>query len=452
LIDFNDFNAIGFFLMAAVIPFCHFYGYHKGGWTGASTLSIAAGIHVLVAMLSAGGIALRPGADNLHMHLRAVRYAGGQFFEFAGPSHHLWSYAFSPFYAVLGSSIWVGYAINQWIYVFFLIQLLKFCQEMGVGRYRWVAVLAISLMPSTLLFGNFMLREPFQMLCLVIAVRYMEKYRRFGQPVSLVIVAAAMVPFGAIHSGFFLFAPIALGGAILAHLFMPPVGQRVRRVPGGALAGVALGVALLAASVLTIGSYAGEHKRLEQVVEGNIDVGRAVQATADRGARTAFAWQPPTSGVAGLVFAPVHLFQFLFAPLVPFMVRQAQDLVAAFDTGMRFLMLFGVVIHYRRSDTNTKRMILFLVGTYLVFCLMASLGTSTVGTGLRHHLKVFWITIALGLPGLLGPRTAGRRVVIGSPYRAQARSQALRMRTGQTTGYVDHNTTPQRGPAGRGWK
>jgi hypothetical protein len=214
-----------------------------------------------------------------------------------------------------------------------------------------------------------------------------------------------MVPFGAIHSGFFLFAPIALGGAILARLFMPPVGQRVRRLPGGALAGVALGVALLAVSVMTIGSY-GELQRVQQVVEGEIDVAESIQAVADRGGRTAFAWQPPASGFAGLVFAPVHLFQFLFAPLVPFMVRQAQDLVAAFDTGMRFLMLFGVVIHYRRSDTNTKRMILFLVGTYLVFCLMASLGTSTVGTGLRHHLKVFWLTIALGLPGLLGPRTS----------------------------------------------
>jgi hypothetical protein len=416
-----DFNAIGFLLMVAVIPFCHFYGFSKGGWNGAWALSIAAGIHVLAAMLSAAGIALLPGSDNLHMHLRAAHYAQGAAFDFTGPTHYLWSYAFSHFYAVLGSSIWVGYAINQWIYALFLIQLLKFCQEMGVRRYRWVAVLAISLMPSTLLFGNFMLREPFQMLCLVIAVRYMERFRRFGQPVSLVLVAAVMVPFGAIHSGFFLFAPLALGGAILARLFMPPVGQRVRRVPGGALAGVAFGVALLAASVMTIGSYAGEHRRVEQVVEGNIDVAGSIQRTAERGGRTAFAWQPPTSGFAGLVFAPVHLFQFLFAPLVPFMVHQAQDLVAAFDTGMRFLMLLGVVIHYRRSDTNTKRMILFLVATYLVFCLMASLGTNTVGTGLRHHLKVFWITIALGLPGLLGPRT--RR--IAGPRAAMAAGRSV---------------------------
>jgi hypothetical protein len=400
-----DFNAIGFFLMVAVIPFCHVYGYRKGGWTGAWALSIAAGSHAILAVFSAGDIALVLGADSLAFQRRAIGYAQGGFFEFTGPTSELWPYAISHFYAVLGSSIWVGYAINQWIYVLFLIQLLKFCEEMGVGRYRWVAVLAISLMPSSLLFANFMLREPLQMLCLVIAVRYMERYRRFGQPISLGVVAAAMVPFGAIHSGFFLFAPIALGGAILARLFLPPVGQRVRRLPGGALAGMAIGVALLAASMMIIGSY-GESRRVHQVVEGEIDVAEAMQATADRGGRTVFAWQPPVSGFAGLVYSPVHLFQFLFAPLVPFMVHQAEDLVAAFETGMRFLMLFGVVIHYRRSDRNTKRMIVFLVATYLVFCLMASLGTSTVGTGLRHHLKVFWITIALGLPGLLGPRTS----------------------------------------------
>jgi hypothetical protein len=423
-----DFNAIGFFLMVAVIPFCHFYGYRKGGWTGAWALSVAAGSHVILAVFSAADVALAAQSDNLMFHLGAVRFAQGEAYEFTGPTHHLWSYAISQFYAVLGNSIWVGYAINQWIYVFFLIQLLKFCEEMGIGRYRWLAVLAISFMPSSLLYGNFMWREPFQMLCMVIIVRYMERYRRFGQSLSLGVIAAAMVPFGAIHSGFFLFAPVALGGPILARLLMPPVGQRVRRLPGGALAGVAIGVALLAVSVMTIGSY-GEHRRVGQVVEGDIDVAQRIQTVADGGGRTAFAWQPPVSGFAGLVYAPVHLFQFLFAPLVPFMVHQAEDLVAAFDTGMRFLMLFGVVIHYRRSDRNTKRMILFLVATYLVFCLMASLGTSTVGTAMRHHLKVYWITIALGLPGLLGPRTsriAGRQTTMAVGRRPPGHVSGLR--------------------------
>lgn len=392
---------LGLVLIAATVPVCHFLGYRKGGWTGAWALSFAAASHAILAILSAAGIALPAHADNLDFHGVAVAFAHGGFPEVSGPSSRLWSYAISYVYAVLDGSLWLGYALNQWIYVLLLIQLLAFCKETGVGQFRWLIVVAFSLLPSSLLFNNFLLREPLQILCLIIAVRHMERFRRLGHARSLLVAFAALVPFGAIHNGFFLFAPIALAGAIMARVFLPPGGQRLRRVPGAAMAGLALGMALLAASVVAVGSFS-EHRRVAQIMEGDFDVSEAIEASAGRGGRTAFPWRPPVAGLAGLVYSPIQLFQFLFAPVVPFMIGQPRDLLAAFDVATRVLMLLGVVLSYRRADPDARRMILFLVGTYVVFCLVASIGTHTVGTALRHQLKVFWIIIALGLPGLMG--------------------------------------------------
>jgi hypothetical protein len=390
-------DIVGICLALPLLPVAVGYGMLTGGARGAVTLSIGVAAHLVVAIGSVAGWFLPPAEDTLAFHNRAIDLVQGlRSLSVAGPSSEFWSYALSYVYAPLGPSIWLGYVINQWIFLAALVQLAKFGSEMGAGRNRWTAVLAFSLAPSSLLFCNFLLREPFQVFSLIFAIRRLEQYRRGGSTKTLVTATAALVPFGAIHNGFFLFAPIALIVSVFARSVL---SSNRRQSLGRSLAVILLGAALAATAIAFVGSFEG-NRRIVEVREGTVDLDVALQNVSADGARTVLPW---TSG-RGLgeiaLNAPMLLIQFMFAPVLPFMVRASQDLIAALDTLLRIAALVLTSIVYLRSDRPTRRSIIYLGCLYLSFCFVAALGSFTVGAAMRHHMKIFWISMTIGVMAL----------------------------------------------------
>lgn len=416
-------DVVGTLLALMLLPVAFAYGHARGGAAGGAVLTVAVGSHLALAALSAAQIFLPPLDDTLAFHREAIDYLEGwREVSLGGPSAVQWSLGLSMVYQPFGPSIWLGYVVNQWIYLAAVIQLLKFAEDIGADRHKWKIVLAFSLLPASLLFSNFLLRESFQVLMLLIAVRYLERYRRTGSLKAISIAAIAFVPFGAIHDGFFLFGPIALFGALMARVFLASAGRSGARSAG--ILDVAFGVALLVIAVVLVNSY-GESARVAQLLGGEIDSADSIAAAAERGARTVLPWALGSGGADLLITAPIVLLQFVFAPVVPFMVSAPEDTVALADTLLRVVFLLGTLVAFRRADKDTRRMLLFLVGTYLAFCLVASIGTTTVGTAMRHHLKVFWIIVAIGTPVLLARAT---RIVTSPDERSAIPEQLPRLR------------------------
>jgi hypothetical protein len=404
-------DAVAIFLAIGLVAVCWVRGTQLGGATGAGALLIAVGSHLALASASAMGL-FAAAPDSLAFHQQAIEFTNGwRELAISGPSSLLWSYGLSVVYMPFGPSVLLGYVVNLWIYLAAMLQLVHFADEIGVGRHRWKIVLIFSLLPASLLFCNFLLRESLQIFLLIFAIRHLDRYRRRGALSSLLVAALAFVPFGAIHSGFFLYPPIALAGAVIARTVLAP------RVDGGlprpalGLSSVLAGLVIVSLAVAIVGSF-NESRRLTQLVEGDIDVGESIAAAGERGARTALPWRPPPDIVGTAVFSPILLGQFLFAPIVPFAITEPQDLVAAADTALRAVFLLAAVRFYLRGTPDQKRMALFLLGSYFVFCLLAAVGTTTVGTALRHHLKVFWIIIALGAPVLFERSPLRRRALV----------------------------------------
>lgn len=384
----------------ALLPVAITYGTVRGGRAGGLAFLLALGPHLVLAALSTAGIFLPPVLDTLTFHYDAIAFLDvNRQSPVSGPSSRMWSYALSQLYTPFGPSLWLGYVANLWIYFAAMSQLARFVDETGAGKYRWQVVALFSLLPSSLLFANFLLRESFQILMLIITIRYLERYRRTGSLTAIAIASAAFVPFGAVHNGFFLFGPIAGAWAVLARGLLPPAGTRVS-TPAPRIFGMAVGVALVLASVILVASY-NESSRVAQLLEGDIDVAESIIVAGEYGARTAFPWAIG-SGLADVVVnAPLLLVQFVLAPIFPLLIYSLEDSVAAADTLARGGLILLTVRAYRHAGTDERRMIVFLVVIYLMFCVVAALGTTTVGTAMRHHLKVFWITVALGVPALV---------------------------------------------------
>jgi hypothetical protein len=249
-------------------------------------------------------------------------------------------------------------------------------------------------------------------------LRQLEQYRRDGTIRSLVKATAALVPFGAIHNGFFLFAPIALAGAALARIMFAPRQSRRRLGAGGSVVAVVAGILVAAGALYTV-VIMQEQGRVSRILGGEIDVERTLTEAARRGSRTALPWAVGSNPAEIAINSPVLLVQFLLAPVLPFMVRSPQDAVALADTLARLAFLALCYRAYAAASRDRRRMLLYLLGNYLVFCMIAAVGTSTLGTAMRHNLKVFWIIIAVGMLPALRAVPAPRAVL--------PRAQALKV-------------------------
>jgi hypothetical protein len=150
---------------------------------------------------------------------------------------------------------------------------------------------------------------------------------------------------------------------------------------------------------------------------------QAIAGAVRRGNRTVFPWALGSGPSEIVLYSPILLIQFLFAPIVPFMVRSPQDVVALVDTLARVVFLFLTYRAYVRGGRDRRRMILYLAANYLAFCMIATIGTTTVGTAMRHHLKMFWIVIATGMLPFARAAPAAKRV---PPHPAPALSRAYR--------------------------
>ena len=88
------------------------------------------------------------------------------------------------------------------------------------------------------------------------------------------------------------------------------------------------------------------------------------------------------------------------------MVAAPEDLIAVVDTLIRISFLLLAVRAYRHAAPDQRRMLLFLFGFFIAFTIISSVGTTTLGTAMRHNLKVFWIIAAIGALAWTGSRNS----------------------------------------------
>jgi hypothetical protein len=390
----NSADFLAYVLAVVLVLYAARAGGLRGGGWGAALFVTAVGAHMCVAFLSYNDIP-PPSLDNLSFHLRALSFVYGTFdYELRGPNSFYWSYAIAQIYQVFGDSFILAYIVNQYIFFFLLLQVMKFADEIRMSGTALGAVFLLAFLPSSLLFANLLYREPFQMLCTVVAMRMLERFRQTGSYVWFCAAALPMIPYGIIHNNFFVFGPMMLVMGAVGRVFFAPRGAIAN--PFAKMATLLVAAAALAVTMVYVGT-ALEYTRAGGAIAGDIDLAEGLATST---ARTTLPWAPPPGPVGILLYSPVLLVQFIFAPIMPFMVTSAVDIVPAVDVLFRALMLYGTCRFYRNANGEGRKLVLFLLMFYFAFCFLSAVGTSTVGTAMRHQLKVFWLLLPMGLAGL----------------------------------------------------
>ncbi|MEQ1756373.1 MAG: hypothetical protein ABL973_19815 [Micropepsaceae bacterium] len=351
---------------------------------------------------SSFGLFLPPDADRLDFHLQASQMATTE--DDPGEvviGHQVYTAILALFYRMFGTSIFLGCIVSTIPFVFAQVYLLRFLRFWGYDKFETMALLLFGFAPAMLLYANFTYREPLQILLMLMGLYYGFSLRRNPSLGNVLLCTLSLFAFGMLHSKFFVVVPLIL---ILIFFWPParPSGQ-VRSRRKSALPSIVAGLIVVTLAVIGVLSQSSSNSLVDTLTTGNVadymlDQKYALQGIAPR---TMMPIQIESASVTELILkAPLILLQYMFAPIAPFLVQEAQDLVALADTVLRSILLFSAISEIRRSRSPYASELRLLLVIYVVFSLVAALGTAAVGTAIRHQIKVSWILVLLGTPGL----------------------------------------------------
>ena len=296
-----------------------------------------------------------------------------------------YAHALGLVYRVTGVSLLVGSLLSclAWLASAFLVRSMMRLLRADTTA-QCAALLVFGLMPSTVLWNSVTLREPYQLLCVNLAmfaslrILVARDYRCW-----LLLIAAIVF-------GTYLHAVVAVFGVFVAALTLFLELWRPLGVAGRIALVVVISLAVIAVAIVlfrTVFMYdlkSGPQTALENfLLKGMYP------------ARTNYRETTSIGGMLGLaMFVPVSLFQYLFEPM-PSSVNAPIDAGYVLENVLRAIMIGSMLSAVLRTSGLERRNVVVVLLSYFCIETLWSMGTLNWGTSARHHLPAAGL-LALG--------------------------------------------------------
>jgi hypothetical protein len=117
------------------------------------------------------------------------------------------------------------------------------------------------------------------------------------------------------------------------------------------------------------------------------------------------------------------ILNYWFSPL-PWQVRGLLDLYGLGESFVRLVLVWGLLLSFRKIPKEMKFEHLLLVGLYLLVELMWAAGTANWGTAFRHRVVGYGLLVVLGGIGWV----SGYSSALPQEIKVSARAKARRLR------------------------
>lgn len=256
-----------------------------------------------------------------------------------------------------------------------------------------------ALFPQLVLHSVLFLREIPVSFCLAAAALCAVRYVKRNNLVYAVWFALWIVLGALFHSAVILALPAFLLGSMLAR----PRGTR-GKVKYYAI-NLAAALVLIGVTYIINETGYGLNKFGGSLDEA-LDTFEKQELRSTLGGAAFPEWMRIRGGLSDAWKIPIRFVAFLFAPLIPFMVRSPGHLLGVVDSAL-YLYLFWQI--YRNwGEVRENRAVVLLLVVALALFLGYSLGVSNFGTAIRHRAKMAPILILLGA-GLPYLKNAARK-------------------------------------------
>ena len=357
------------------------------------TLSIA--LRFVLIVLSVTSLFNAPSADLLWFEIGAARISlGDQPLSLSIASADNFEAVQAVFAYLFGPSFYLEDALGLIGFALSVICLRQFIRTLKLEEFEAWILLPFCFMPGSLIYLNYNTREVFQVLFLILTMHSLVRYRLAGGIVQLAKAAVFGYLFAFTHGRYIVVVPALIGVAVL----LPNV-MKARSTTWNQIFAFPLALLL----VLGMNFVSNSQGFLGTVTDTGLVnyVSDLSMRSGDVAARTQFPFLLTSMDTASFVVAlPIMFVQFLFAPIIPPLIRDPIDIFPTIDTLVRIMFLFGTLatIWNKRVPGSLRDAATFLLVCYFIFCGVSLLGTLNVGTQQRHQMKIEWVLFLAGAP------------------------------------------------------
>jgi hypothetical protein len=341
---------VGFLLRLLVAVWNTFYGPSLGAEGDAS------GFHVIAAEYSRSF-----NADRFHVGL-------------------LYAYALGLVYSVTVASLLLGCVLSCLAWLLSAHMVIQTMRLLSFGRRaQFNAMLVYALLPSAILWTSVTMREPYQLLCVTLAIYAALRITLQGSKVHWVVLILAVAGMSVLHGALLGFGVLVIEATLGCMLFRKSNGYSWIKVPV---------VVALVVCVLFLGFTVFRALYEYPVVEQGF--GEAVESYQRGGlsipARTHYKSEVEIDGLLGfLLFLPVTFLQYLFEPM-PWNIDTILDVGPVLENMLRAFLIWSACMALLKLSPQRRIPIFFIFLGYLVLEGAWSLGTVNWGTSARHHI------------------------------------------------------------------
>jgi hypothetical protein len=328
------------------------------------------------------------GADTIRFervaHQISIGYDKRSFFEVISNGAHLHSYIGSIIYDIFGREpiIWSFFFILLGIGVIYNVYrsvLLTTNNFKIANRSAWIACL----FPNLAIFSVVLLREIYILFFLSLAMFYLLKYIKYKKTNQVILFVFYALIGALFHSAVL---SIIIGFIIYIILFSKKTSIVIK-----AFVLIISFTSLYYINLIGIGldKFGGSFEgAFEQVLDG----GGLINEDAGSNYPT---WLWLKGGLSDILLLPIRIIAFLFAPLIPFIVKNVSHFIGLIDAFFYLLIFYNIFKNrfFHRKNDYSKAILILALTTVIAF----SFGASNFGTNIRHRAKILPIILMIPL-------------------------------------------------------
>jgi hypothetical protein len=311
----------------------------------------------------------------------------------------------SVIFTKLGSSHFLAVELSVLAFTFSCIVFIKIANIINVRRYRAGLLILYGLLPATVLFTSVALREPYQILFLMLTVYFGLRIHIKPMKGARLLMILSVLGLGLFHDGLqvllVIFVPMFL-------LFQHQKRSKnklftlsKRRLANGILVIVFIFVGYYYTSSLSLEESFGvispnkDTKYYKELVEDRAYKLKAVPGRTNYDNRVDF-----SSGGSTVMTTWRVLSNYLFSPY-PWKITEVVDIIPGFEALIRFLLIVFSIRSWCKSQGSQRRLYSILLLVWFLVTIIFAIGTANYGTAMRHNIVSCWLLILVGGSGLI---------------------------------------------------
>ena len=358
---------------------------------------ISLSIRQIIVLLSSFGITtMASGGDAKYFHYKASLIASKEITDLSYNTTH-YEVALGYIYELFGASIVLGGQLSILCFSFSSIFFIKIMNKLNITENQVIPFVAFSMFPSSILFGSALLREPYQLLLIMLFSYYALHYVTCKGAGVYYLSMAALISFLMIfiHKAFIIISLFHFVLIMLWGSYKNNISKKLNLLYFNKKTLLLLVVAPFFVIVLPnylnifsgVISFIGVDSamKLFEMAESNQAITSRVVARAN--------YAPIVlSSPSTILFSYLN---YLFAPM-PWESWSIADFIASFESLSRIVFMYYIVRNLSNIPRENRNMALLLLVMYFAVTFMFAMGTTNYGTAIRHKTVSWWIIALIG--------------------------------------------------------